>query len=72
MAINAVLPTASSAIQPKSAGFPAEQSKLSEGLGEKTQIQNSVSPTDEAEGNFDNGNSAGNKEGRGQLVDLKI
>jgi hypothetical protein len=72
MAIDATFPTLSSSVQPKAAGFPVQQPKVNEDLGEKTQTQNAVAPTGDSEGASENGSSVGNKEGRGQLVDLKI
>lgn len=72
MAINAVFPTLSSPVQPNAGNVLPEQSKLSQETGEKTQIQNAVAPADDADGDFDNGLSAGNKGGRGQLVDVKV
>jgi hypothetical protein len=72
MAINAVFPTLSSPVQPNAGNVLSEQSKLAPEPGEKTQTQNAVAPAENAEGDFDNGLSAGNKDGRGQLVDVKI
>lgn len=72
MAIDAVFPTLSSAVQPGSAGLQTDQAKPSDGTGEKTQTQNAVNPTASAEDASDNGLSAGNKENRGQFVDLKV
>lgn len=72
MAVNAVFPTLSSTIQPNPTGVQADQAKNAAQTGEKTQTQNAVDPAGDAEGNFDNGLTAGNKEGRGQLVDVKV
>jgi len=72
MAIDAVLPTLSTAIQPKSVGFAGDQPKLSAGTNEKTQTENAVAPAGESEGASENGLSSENKEGRGQLVDIKV
>lgn len=72
MAINAVFPTPSSPVQPSAGSALPEAGKLSQETGEKTQVQNAVAPTDDSEGNFDSGLSSGNKDGRGQFVDVKI
>lgn len=72
MAIDATFPTLSSSVQPKTTGFPAQQPKVSEESGATTQTQNAVTPAGESEGAFDNSLSGGNKDGRGQLVDLKV
>ena len=73
MAIDATLPTLSSPVQPASTGLQAPQIKPGdESQGETTQTQQAVGPTEESESAFDNSLSAGNKEGRGQLVDLTV
>jgi hypothetical protein len=72
MAINGVFPTLSSPVQPNAGNVLSEQSKLTPEPGEKTQTQNAVAPTEKGGGEFDNGLSAGNKDGRGQFVDVKV
>jgi len=72
MAIDAALPTLSSSVQPKPAGSQALQPKSAEEQGEAAQTQNAIEPTEKGDSAFDNGLSGGNKEGRGQLVDLKV
>lgn len=72
MAIDATLPSLSSPIQPALAGLQAPQAKPAEAQGQGTQTQQAVAPTEEGDAAFDNSLSAGNKEGRGQLVDVKI
>jgi len=70
MAIDAVLPTLSSPVQSNSVS--TDQPKLAESAGVKTQTENAVGPAEESEGAAENELSQGNKEGRGQLVDVKV
>ena len=72
MAIDATLPSLSSPIKPALAGQQAPQTKPAEAQGQATQTQQAVAPTEESGTASNNNLSAGNKEGRGQLVDLKI
>lgn len=73
MAIDATLPTLSSPVQPASTGLQAPQAKPGEeSQGETAQTQQAVESAEEGDSAFDNSLSAGNKEGRGQIVDLTV
>ncbi len=72
MAIDAVSPTLSTPVQPNSVAVSGDQAKLADSAGVKTQTANAVASTETSEGAADNELSEGNKEGRGQLVDIKV
>jgi hypothetical protein len=72
MAIDATLPTLSSPIQPAAGGAQPAQSKPLEVQGETAQTQQAVAPAEESDSTNDSGLNTGNKEGRGQLVDLTV
>lgn len=72
MAIDATLPTLSSPVQPASGGLQATQSRPVETQGEAAQTQQAVAPAEEGGSAGDSGLNTGNREGRGQLVDLSV
>jgi len=72
MAIDAVYPTLSTPVQPNTVSVQPEQPKLADSTGVKTQTENAVAPAEESEGASENELNQGNKEGRGQLVDIKV
>jgi hypothetical protein len=72
MAIDAVFPTLSTPVQPNSLNVSPEQARLSESSGQPTQIERAVTQAAESEGASEDSLSSGNKEGRGQLVDIKV
>jgi hypothetical protein len=72
MAIDAVSPTLSTPVQPNSIAVSGDQPKLADSAAVKTQTENAVAPTEASEGAPDNELNEGNKEGRGQLVDVKV
>jgi len=72
MAIDAVLPTLWTPVQPNSVAVSGDQPKLADTAGVKAQTENAVAPTEASEGAADNELNEGNKEGRGQLVDIKV
>jgi hypothetical protein len=73
MAIDATLPALSTPVQPASTGLQAPPAKPAEETqGETAQTEQAVQPTEEGDSAFDNSLSAGNKEGRGKIVDLTI
>jgi hypothetical protein len=72
MAIDAVFPTLSTPVQQNSISVSTDQPKLAESAGVKTQTENAVAPDEGSEGASGNELSQGNKDGRGQLVDIKV
>jgi len=72
MAIDAVFPALSTPVQPNSVTVQSDQPKLAESASVKPQTETAIGPGEETEGAADNELSEGNKQGRGQLVDIKI
>jgi hypothetical protein len=72
MAIDATLPTLSSPVQPAAGGAQTAQSRPLEAQGETAQTQQAVAPAEESGSASDSDPNTGNREGRGQLVDVTV